>query len=92
MRRGEPRGFGVKTPQHAVLCFESRGFTLVELVIATVIASLVMGIVAVALGFSLRIWERRQNQAPSDMPAVIELLKWQLATFEPQPVRIDRAR
>ncbi|MCU0572708.1 MAG: prepilin-type N-terminal cleavage/methylation domain-containing protein [Syntrophobacteraceae bacterium] len=72
------------------LCLESKGFTLVELVIATLISSLVMGIISVALGFSLRIWERQQHQAPSDMPAVIDLLKWQLATFEPQPVRIDQ--
>jgi|GEM_PF-547053 len=72
------------------LCLQSRGFTLVELVIATLISSLVMGIISVALGFSLRIWERQQNQTPSDMPAVIQLLKWQLATFEPLPVRIDQ--
>lgn len=71
-------------------CGDSRGFTLVELVIATLIAALVMGIISVALGFSLRIWERQQNQTPSDMPAVVELLKWQLATFEPHPVRIDQ--
>jgi hypothetical protein len=69
---------------------DSKGFTLVELVIATLISTLVMGIIAVALGFSLRIWERQQNQNPSDMPAVMDLLKWQLATFEPQQVRIDQ--
>ncbi len=69
---------------------DATGFTLVELVIATLISSLVMGIVAVALGFSLRIWERQQSQAPSDMPSVIQLLKWQLATFEPHPVRIEQ--
>jgi hypothetical protein len=62
----------------------------VELVIATLISTLVMGIIAVALGFSLRIWERQQSQNPSDMPAVINLLKWQLATFEPQQVRIEQ--
>jgi hypothetical protein len=69
---------------------DSRGFTLVELVIATLISTLVMGIIAVALGFSLRIWERQQSQNPSDMPAVMALLKWQLATFEPQHVRIGQ--
>lgn len=69
---------------------DSRGFTLVELVIATLISSLVMGIISVALGFSLRVWERLQNQNPSDMPAVMDLLKWQLATLEPQTVRIDQ--
>jgi prepilin-type N-terminal cleavage/methylation domain-containing protein len=68
----------------------SAGFTLVELVIAMLISSLVMGIVGVTLGFSLRIWERQQRQNPSDMPAVVDLLKWQLATFEPQPVRVDQ--
>ena len=77
-------------PERTALYLQSKGFTLVELVIATLISSLVMGIISVALDFSLRIWERQQNQTPSDMPAVIELLKWQLATFEPQPVRIDQ--
>jgi hypothetical protein len=71
-------------------CLGSGGFTLVELVIATLISSLVMGIISVALGFSLRVWERLQNQNPSDMPAVMDLLKWQLATLEPQTVRIDQ--
>lgn len=89
-RRGPRQAVCGAEPRRSALCFQSKGFTLVELVIATLISSLVMGIIAVALGFSLRIWERQQSQAPSDMPAVIELLKWQLATFEPQPVRIDQ--
>lgn len=62
---------------------QSSGFTLVELVLATLISAMVMGIFAVALSLSLRVWERQQNRQPSDMPSLLELLKWQLAQFEP---------
>ncbi len=65
------------------------GFTLLELVLAMLIASLVMGILSTALGFSLRVWERQLNRKPSDMPALIDLLKWQLAGMNPVPVRAE---
>lgn len=65
------------------------GFTLLELVLAMLIASLVMGILSTALGFSLRVWERQLNRKPSDMPALIDLLKWQLASMNPVPVRAE---
>jgi prepilin-type N-terminal cleavage/methylation domain-containing protein len=63
------------------------GFTLVELVLATLISSLVIAIVSVSLGFSLRVWERNQNRRPDDFPSLVELLKWQLASFDPVQVR-----
>ena len=63
------------------------GFTLVELVLATLISSLVIAIVSVSLGFSLRVWERSQNRQPDDFPSLVELLKWQLASFDPVQVR-----
>lgn len=65
------------------------GFTLLELVLATFIATLVMGILAVALSFSLRVWEREQTRKPLNAPAMLELLKWQLIEFDPVPVRIE---
>jgi hypothetical protein len=65
------------------------GFTLLELVLAMLISSLVMGILSVALGFSLRVWERQFNRKTSDMPAMVDLLKWQLASMNPAPVRSD---
>lgn len=63
------------------------GFTLVELVIAMVISMLVMGIVSTTLSFSVRLWERQKNRRVSDMPAVINLLRWQLANFDPVRVK-----
>ena len=65
---------------------ESSGFTLLELVLATMISALVMGILATALSFTMRLWERQMNQKTSDMPALLELMKWQLANFDPVPV------
>lgn len=62
------------------------GFTLLELVLATVISALVVGMLATVLSFSLRVWEKQQNQKTSDMPALLELLKWQLANFDPTPL------
>ncbi len=58
-----------------------------ELVLATMISAMVIGIFSVALSLSLRVWERQQNREPSDLPSLLELLKWQLAEFEPIPVR-----
>ena len=63
------------------------GFTLVELVLATLISSLVIAIISVALGFSLRVWEKNQNRRPDDFPSLVELLKWQLASFDPVQIR-----
>lgn len=67
----------------------SGGFTLVELVLATLISSLVIGILSVALTFSLRTWERQQNRKPSDMIALLDHMKMQLAQFDPTYIRID---
>ena len=66
---------------------QSSGFTLLELVLATLISALVIGIFSVALSISLRAWERQQNREPSDVPGLLNLLKWQLSQFE--PITID---
>jgi len=68
---------------------QSAGFTLVELVLATMISAMVIGIFAAALSLSLRIWERQQNREPSDIPSLLGLLKWQLAEFEPVLINYD---
>jgi hypothetical protein len=67
----------------------STGFTLVELVLATLISSLVIGIFSVALSISLRAWERQQNREISDSPTLLELLKMQLAHFDPVLIQLD---
>ncbi|HOV87015.1 MAG TPA: prepilin-type N-terminal cleavage/methylation domain-containing protein [Syntrophobacteraceae bacterium] len=66
----------------------NRGFTLVELVLATLISTLVIGILSVSLAFSLRVWERQQNQKPKDILSLLNLLKWQLAQFDPEPIAL----
>lgn len=68
---------------------DSLGFTLLELILATAIALLVIGILSVCLSFSLRVWEREQNRKQSDMPKIVDLLKWQLGTFDPVFFTID---
>jgi hypothetical protein len=65
------------------------GFTLVELVLATLISSLVIGIFSVALSISFRVWERQQNREISDTPSLLELLKRQLAHFDPILIQLD---
>jgi len=67
----------------------STGFTLVELVLATLISSLVIGIFSVALSISLRAWERQQNREISDTPSLLELLKRQLAQFDPILIQLE---
>ena len=66
------------------------GFTLLELLLATSIATLVVGIVALALTFTMRLWEKTSQQPTSDELQLLQLLKWQLSTFYPFPVVIDQ--
>jgi len=68
---------------------DNSGFTLVELVIAMVISTLVIGILSVCLSFSLRAWESTQNRKIDQTSAFIYLLKQQLAEFKPNPVKFD---
>lgn len=68
---------------------QAAGFTLVELVLATLISALVVSIFSVALSISLRAWERQQNRQPSDVPSLLQLLKWQLAAFEPVQINTE---
>ncbi len=58
-----------------------QGFTLLELLLATVIASLVIGIMAASLSFSLRLWSRTQWDPAVSKTPVLELLKWQILSF-----------
>jgi hypothetical protein len=75
-----------------ILNSASPGFTLIELIIATALSIVVLGILAVALSFSLRVWEREQNRKTSDMPNLVALLKWQLASFDPVYFTFDARR
>ncbi len=66
---------------------ERKGFTLIELIIATAITALVMGILSVCFSFALRVWQSTQDQKPDLAFPVAELLKSQLAECDPTPIR-----
>jgi len=65
------------------------GFTLVELVLATAISVLVVGILAVCFSFTLRVWQNAQNQKPDQASLMADLLKRQLAECDPNPIRFS---
>jgi hypothetical protein len=81
--------WGVNEGTHISSPAGSAGFTLLELVLATLISSLVIAIVSVSLGFSLRVWEKSQGRQPDDLPSLVELLNWQLANFDPVQIKLD---
>lgn len=64
----------------------TQGFTLLELVLATTIATLVIAILSVALTFSLRMWERQQDRKPKELPMLLELMAMQLSNFDATPM------
>jgi prepilin-type N-terminal cleavage/methylation domain-containing protein len=72
----------------ALGCRASAGFTLLELLIATFIASLVIGILSTSLSFVLRVWERNHGAEPGDqeITRLLEVMTLQLGTFNPTPV------
>jgi len=65
------------------------GFTLIELVLATLISALVMGIMSACLSFALRAWESTQKKQPDHSAALVDLLKLQLSEFDPTPIRFE---
>jgi len=69
--------------------FEADGFTLVELVLATLISTLVIAILSVALTFSMKMWERQRNREVSELPMLIELLAMQLVSFDSTPLQSE---
>ncbi|MHC1725718.1 MAG: type II secretion system protein J [Syntrophobacteraceae bacterium] len=65
------------------------GFTLIELIMATAISAIVIGILSVCLSFALRAWESTQNRKPDQTVLLVDLLKRQLAEFDPTPIKLD---
>jgi prepilin-type N-terminal cleavage/methylation domain-containing protein len=65
------------------------GFTLVELVIATAISAVVLGILTVCFSFTLRLWEVTQHQQQDQTFLMAHLLKMQLSEFDPTPVKFQ---
>ena len=69
----------------------SAGFTLLELLIATFISALVIGILSVCLTVTLRIWEKNRGVEPGDQEIVrlLEVMTLQLGTFNPTPMALN---
>jgi len=63
------------------------GFTLIELILATAISALVIGILTVCFSFTLRIWLSAQDQRSDEAFQLADLLKRQLSELDPTPVR-----
>lgn len=76
-----------KKPQKCL--FRSDGFTLVELVLATLISTLVIAILSVALTFSMKMWERQRNREVSELPMLIELMALQIMSFDATPLQSE---
>ncbi len=68
---------------------EREGFTLIEVLLATAISALVMVILSACLSFALRAWEETQDHKPDLSAAVADLLKRQLAEFDPTPIKFE---
>ena len=62
------------------------GFTLLELIVATAISALVIGIVSVCFSFALRAWESAAKRKPDHTILMAELLQRQLAGCDPTPI------
>lgn len=65
------------------------GFTLIELILATAISALVIGILSVCLSFALRAWEDSRDRKPDQSAALVDLLKHQLAEADPTPIKFE---
>jgi prepilin-type N-terminal cleavage/methylation domain-containing protein len=73
-----------KTP-----CADAAGFTLMELILATAISAIVIGILTACLSFAMRAWESVQNRAPDQTAMVIDLFKRQLAEIDMTPIKFQ---
>jgi prepilin-type N-terminal cleavage/methylation domain-containing protein len=67
----------------------SGGFTLLELIVATAISALVIGIVSVCFSFALRMWQTTVNRKPDQTIRLAELLQRQLAECDPTPINFE---
>jgi prepilin-type N-terminal cleavage/methylation domain-containing protein len=89
LKRWDKTGF-TPTPPRARSFYpvgDRKGFTLMELILATAISALVVGILSVCFSFALRVWESVQNQKPDQTFQLADLLSRQLAECDPTPIK-----
>jgi prepilin-type N-terminal cleavage/methylation domain-containing protein len=67
--------------------WDGTGFTLIELIIATAISAVVIGILSVCFAFALRVWGAVLSEKPDPAFELADLLQRQLAECDPTPVK-----
>src|SRR5208283_1255408 len=87
LKRWDKTGFTPRRARSLYPVGDRKGFTLMELVLATAISALVVGILAVCFSFALRVWESVQNQKPDQTFQLADLLNRQLAECDPKPIK-----
>ncbi|MCX7823323.1 MAG: prepilin-type N-terminal cleavage/methylation domain-containing protein [Syntrophobacterales bacterium] len=70
----------------AIKLKSSRAFTLMEVLIAITIGTMVMGILATALSLSLRAWERAKKPPDTTLYDLLELLSTQVVFLNRSPI------
>jgi prepilin-type N-terminal cleavage/methylation domain-containing protein len=71
--------------------FDKTGFTLIELIIASAISAVVIGILSACFAFALRVWVSVQNEKPDPSFQLADLLQRQLAECDPSPVKFTES-
>jgi prepilin-type N-terminal cleavage/methylation domain-containing protein len=69
--------------------FDRKGFTLLELIIASAISAVVIGILSACFTFALRVWFVVQDERPDPSFQLADLLQRQLAECDPTPVKFS---
>jgi prepilin-type N-terminal cleavage/methylation domain-containing protein len=67
--------------------FDKTGFTLLELIIASAISAVVIGILSACFAFALRVWVRVEDERPDPSFQMADLLERQLAECDPTPLK-----
>ena len=71
--------------------FDNRGFTLIELIIASALSAVVIGILSACFAFALRVWGNVQNEKPDPSFQLTDLLQRQLAECDPSPIKFTES-
>jgi hypothetical protein len=74
---------GTKSPR---ILGGAGGFTLLELMLATFLSTMVVGMVAASLSFCLRLWERHRSLETNNVQYIVDLMTLQLGSYNPSTV------
>lgn len=77
----------LKRPKRCAQCREGKGFTLLELMLATALSAVVIGILSVCFAFALRVWGVVRDEKPDLTIQMMNLLQCQLAECEATKIK-----